>query len=116
VIEYIYFKEGRDEKMQNANPVKDKDLPWWYEDRYFGNSEYIIESLKNELVDLQGEEFPSKLKKSIEKLKKTVEILTYKEKLSSSSFKPITPEEILSNYNQHNLGILKWAKEITNHL
>jgi len=116
MTEYLFFKEGRNEKLQNANPVKQKDLPWWHEDRYSSNAENIIESLKNELVDLQDEEFPSKLKKSIEKLKKTVEILTHREKLSSGGFKPITPEEILSYYNQHNLGILKCAKAITNSL
>lgn len=114
VTEYVFFKEGRDKKLEKSNPVKQKDLPQWYEERHFGDVVHFIESLKDEVLNLKNEKLPSKLKTNIDKLKKTTEILTQKKMLESGGYRHITSEEILSYYKQNNLGILKWAKKIIN--
>jgi hypothetical protein len=114
VTEFVFFKEARDEKLQKSNPVKQTDLPWWYEDRQFGDIIHIINSLKDELSNLENEDFSSKLKNMVDKLKKTAEILTHKENTLSGGYTMITSEKILSHYKQDDLGILKWAKKLTN--
>ena len=112
-IEYAFFQY--DQNLKDHNPIQSSELS--HPQSHYNNSgDYTIKQLAEEgnriLPSLKDETIKNKLAKFVQ----TCELLTLRKYTSpdGNSWSSITPPEILDGYKKDDLGIAKWAIEITN--